>query len=111
MRTAGSRQNRGSVAFTLDLALALPFDRTECGLDGCTYQYAGADSLVDVLDLEITDRATLEQLVSILVLREAETPNQGTFRVAIEVEASTSLSGYAVTFHLTSKGSTIRLGG
>jgi hypothetical protein len=101
----------GSVAFTLDLALALPFDRMECSLDGCTYLYAGTDSLVDVLDLEITDRSTLETLVSILVLRETETPNHGAFRVAIEVEASTSLSGYVATFQLTSTGSTIRLGG
>lgn len=101
----------GSVAFTFDLALALPFERTACSLAGCAYGYTGTDPLADVLDLEITDRATLEKLVSILVLREAETPNQGTFRVAFEVEASTSLSGYVATFQLTSQGSTIRLGG
>lgn len=101
----------GSVAFTLDLALALPFERTECSLDGCTYAYAGVEPLADVLDLEITDRATLEKLVSILVLRETETPNEGTFRVAIEVDANTSLSGFDATFRLTSRGSTIRLGG
>lgn len=101
----------GSVAFTLDLALALPFERTACSLEACTYVYAGTDPLADVLDLEITDRSTLETLVSILVLRETETPNHGAFRVAIEVEADTSLSGYVVTFQLTSEGSTIRLGG
>jgi len=101
----------GSVAFILDLALALPFERAECSLDGCAYHYAGTDPLVDVLDLEITDRTTLQKLVSILVLRETETPNQGTFRVAIEVDADTSLSGYVATFQLTSQGSTIRLGG
>ncbi len=101
----------GSVAFTLDLALALPFEQTECSLDGCTYAYAGTDPLTGVLDLEVTDAATLEAIVSILVLRERETPNQGAFRVAIEVEASTSLSGFDATFRLTSRGSTIRLGG
>ena len=101
----------GSVAFTLDLALALPFERAACSLDGCAYEYAGADPLASVLDLEITDRSTLEKLVSILVLRETETPNHGTFRVAIEVDADTSLSGYALTFQLISQGSTIRLGG
>lgn len=101
----------GSVAFTLDLALALPFERAACALDGCTYAYAGTDPLEDVLDLEVTDRATLEKIVAILVLRETETPNEGTFRVGIEVEAETSLSGYVATFTLTSTGSTIRLGG
>lgn len=101
----------GSVAFTLDLALALPFERTACSAEGCSYAYVGADSLVDVLDLEITDRTTLGTLVSILVLRETETPNHGTFRVAVEVEADTPLSGYEATFQLTSTGSTIRLGG
>jgi hypothetical protein len=101
----------GSVALTLDLALALPFERTACSLEVCTYAYVGTDSLVDALDLEITDRTTLGTLVAILVLRETETPNHGTFRVAIEVEADTSLSGYVATFQLTSTGSTIRLGG
>ncbi len=101
----------GSVAFTLDLALALPFERTECTLDGCGYAYAGMDPLASVLDLEVTDAATLAEIVSILVLRETETPNQGAFRVAIEVEASTSLAGYVATFQLTSQGSTIRVGG
>ena len=100
----------GSVTFTQDITLALPFERAACTLDGCTYVYAGSD-LSDVLDVEVTDRATLEQLVSILVFRETETPNQGTFRVAIEVEADTGLSGYQATFQLTSTGSTIRLGG
>jgi len=101
----------GSVALTLDLALALPFERAACSLDGCGYQYAGTDPLLDVLDVEITDRTTLEELVSILVLRETETPNQGTFRVAVELDADTPLNGYVVTFQLTSQGSTIRLGG
>ena len=101
----------GSVTFTHDITLALPFDRTDCTLDECTYAYAGSEPLADVLDLEITDRNTLETLVSILVLRETETPNQGTFRVAIEIESGTSLSGYVATFQLTSKGSTIRIGG
>ncbi len=101
----------GSVTFTHDRTLALPFERTSCTLDACTYAYAGTETLADVLDLEITDRSTLEKLVSILVLRETETPNQGTFRVAFEIEAGTDLSGYEATFTLTSRGSVIRLGG
>jgi hypothetical protein len=101
----------GSVTFTHDIALALPFERTVCSLDTCTFAYTGTDMLADVLDLEITDRSTLERLVSILVLRETETPNDGELRVAIEIEAGTSLSGYVATFTLTSTGSTIRIGG
>jgi hypothetical protein len=101
----------GSVTFTQDFALALPFERTACALDACTYVYVGTETLADVLDLEVTDRSTLEKLVSILVLRETETPNHGTFRVAIELEAGTALSGFVATFRLTSTGSTIRVGG
>ena len=101
----------GSVAFTHDIVLALPFDRTACTPDACTYSYAGTETLADVLDLEITERTTLETLVSILVLRDTETPNSGEFRVAIEVEAATSLRGYVATITLTSTGSTIRIGG
>lgn len=101
----------GSVTSTHDLTLALPFDRTACTLDACTFEYAGSETLADALDLEITDRSTLEKLVSILVLRDTETPNDGTFRVALEIEAETSLVGYVATFTLTSTGSTIRIGG
>lgn len=101
----------GSVTFTHDSVLALAFERTACTPDACTYEYAGAETLADALDLEITDRTTLEKLVSILVLRDTETPNTGAFRVAIEIEAATSLSGYVATITLTSTGSTIRIGG
>ena len=100
----------GSVTFTHDTVLALPFERTTCTLDACTYEYAGAQTLADALDLEITDRTTLEKLVSILVLRDTETPNNGEFRVAMQIEAATSLSGYVATITLTSTGSTIRIG-
>ena len=101
----------GSVAFSHDIALDLTFERQACTADGCTYGYPDSEALVDVLDLEVTDRSTLEKLVAILVLRETETPNHGTFRVAVEIEAGTPLVGYVATFHLTSTGSTIRIGG
>lgn len=101
----------GSVAFTQDIALTLTFDRRVCAVDGCSYVYAGTTPLVDVLDVEVTDRDSLAQLVATLVAGEAETPNQGTFRVAIEVEADAALTGVVATFQLTSTGSTIRLGG
>lgn len=101
----------GAVSFSRVVELALPFERIDCDEDVCTYAYAGTDPLEDALDIELTDRDELERLVSILMLRDTETPNRGTFRVAIEIEADTDLGGYTVGFTLTSKGSTIRLGG
>ncbi len=101
----------GSVAFSRDAQLALTFERSECSPVGCTYTYAGTEPLAGVLDVDLTDRDVLADLVAILMLRETETPNSGTFRVAIEVEASIPLNGYAASFTLTSTGSTILLGG
>lgn len=102
----------GNVSFSTDVDLALPFERTDaCDATACTYEYAGTDPLENALDVELTDRDELDRLVSILMLREAETPNRGTFRVAIEIDAETSLGGYTVAFTLTSEGSKIRLGG
>lgn len=101
----------GAVTFTRDIALSLAFSRADCGVDACEYAYAGTDTLDDALSVELTDRDDLERLVSILMLRETETPNRGTFRVAIEIESDTSIAGFTATFTLTSDGSTIRLGG
>ena len=101
----------GSVAFSRDAELALTFERGECSAVGCAYTYAGTESLAGVLDVDLTDRDALANLVSILMLHETETPNSGTFRVAIEVEASIPLNGYVASFTLTSTGSTILLGG
>lgn len=101
----------GSVSFTSDIELSLRFARGACDVTTCDYEYAGSDPLDSALSVELTDRDDLERLVSILMLRETETPNRGTFRVAIEIEADTSLAGYTATFTLTSEGSTIRLGG
>ena len=101
----------GSVSFMRDVDLELPFARGACSLDACAYTYAGTDALTDALNVELTDREKLETLVSILMLRGDETPNHGTFRVAVEIDADTSLAGYTVTFELTSDGSTVRLGG
>ncbi len=100
----------GVVTFAQDIALTLRFERGACAADGCTY-VSTASGLADVLDVEVTDRDTLERLVAILTLGANETPNQGTFRVAIELEADPALTGFVATFHLTSTGSTIRLGG
>jgi hypothetical protein len=101
----------GSVSFTRSADLSLSFARTGCDVDVCTYVYKGDDPLEDVLNVELTDRDELERLVSILLLRETETPNRGTFRVALEIESDASLAGYTVGFTLTSDGSKIRLGG
>jgi len=101
----------GSVSFTQDVDLELPFARGECDADACTYTYAGTDALTDALNVELTDREKLETLVSILMLRGDETPNHGTFRVAVEIDAAAPLAGFTVSFELTSDGSTIRLGG
>jgi len=101
----------GNVSFTTDVVLDLPFELETCGQLACTYAYVGSAPLEDVLDVELTDRDDLERLVSILMLGDTETPNRGTFRVAIEIESKTTIAGYTVEFTLTSKGSTIELGG
>lgn len=101
----------GSVSFTRDVELDLAFERAECASDGCTYRYAGSETLADALDVELTDRAKLESLVSILILRDPETPNRGSLRVGVEIDADVPLGGFVATFRLTSEGSKIRLGG
>ncbi len=101
----------GTARFRHEAWPDLSFERTTCTLDGCAYGYVGSGSLTDVLDFELTDPAELARVVAILVLGETETPNHGTFRVAIELEAERSLAGHTATFRLTSHGSTIRLGG
>jgi|GEM_PF-1260632 len=101
----------GSVSFTRDVVLELPFARGECDLDACTYTYVGTEALTDALNVDLTERDDLETLVSILMLRGDETPNHGTFRVAVEIDADAPLAGFTVTLELTSEGSTIRLGG
>lgn len=101
----------GTATFTHDARPDLTFERTECTLEGCAYAFVGPGSLADALDVEVTDPATLDRFVAILVLGDTPTPNRGTFRVAIELDSERSLRGYAATFQLTSNGSTIRLGG
>lgn len=101
----------GAVSFRRDVELALPFALADCDDDACAYEYVGTDALADALNVELTDRDELGRLVSILMLRDAETPNRGSFRVAIEIEADAPLAGFTVGFTLTSEGSTIRLGG
>ncbi len=101
----------GAARFSHDARPDLTFERTTCTLEGCTYRFVGTGSLDDALDIDLTDPATLERVVAILVLGETATPNRGTLRVAIELEADRSLTGYTATFRLVSQGSTIRLGG
>jgi hypothetical protein len=101
----------GSARFTHDARPDLTFERTHCTLDGCAYGFVGTGTLADVLDVEVTDAAMLDRFVAILILGDTPTPNRGTFRVAIELEAERSLEGYVATFRLISNGSTIRLGG
>lgn len=101
----------GAVSFARDAELALPFERSECEAGACVYAYVGTDPLEDALDVELADRDDVEQLVAILMLGDTETPNRGTFRVAIEIAADAALGGSTLGFTLTSEGSTIRLGG
>lgn len=101
----------GRASFARDVDLALPFERSACAADGCRYAYVGAEPLADALNVELTDREVLDTLVAILIRGDRETPNRGTFRVALEMDSEASLAGYSASFELTSDGSTIKLGG
>lgn len=100
----------GSVTFRDEAELDLTFEKTSCDADACSYRYAGDDDVGSALDLNWTDRAKLDALVEILVKRGEETPNEGTFRVALQFDGEDSLAGYTVRFTLVSEGSKLKLG-
>lgn len=98
------------VAFEHSVSLDLVFERSACEGDTCTYTYTGSEDIGSVLDMEWTDRAELDKVVDILLRGNEDTPNHGSFRVALEVESDTSLTGFTAMFGLSSDGSKIKLG-
>lgn len=101
----------GAVEIEERFDLDVEFVRDTCGEVSCSYRTADGMSASGLLSFGTTDRAKLDTLVDILVRGERETANTGILRIAVQLESTPGVTGLTATFTLTSKGSTIELGG